>query len=155
MLDYYRLKQPADVKILATDIDTNVLHTAFEGIYKEDQLNTMQNNTIKTYFSKGVGANAGLFKICDKARKLVVFKRLNLLDDVYPMKGKFDAIFCRNVVIYFDKITQKKLFEKFYHYLDDDGFLFVGHSENLSGVTHMFKHLGKTVYKKILSDEAD
>jgi chemotaxis protein methyltransferase CheR len=150
--EYFNNQIP-DLKILATDIDTQVLEKGYSGIYSFDQISGIHSNLIKKYFAKGKDENEGVFKIKDSLKNLIVFKRLNLLDQMYPMKGKFDIIFCRNVVIYFDKATQKKLFERFYDYLSDDGYLFVGHSENLSGITDKFRHLGKTVYKKVIVHE--
>jgi chemotaxis protein methyltransferase CheR len=144
-----------DIKILATDIDTQVLEKGFSGTYSLDQVSGMHPDIVKKYFAKGANENDGMYKVKDTTKNLIVFKRLNLLDQTYPMKGKFDIIFCRNVVIYFDKATQKKLFERFYDYLQDDGYLFVGHSENLSGITDKFRHLGKTVYKKVIVNETD
>ncbi|MGL4370626.1 MAG: CheR family methyltransferase, partial [Spirochaetota bacterium] len=120
-----------DIKILATDIDTQVIEKGMSGIYKEDSLQGMDTAVARKYFLKGTGSNAGLFRVKDSIRSLITFNRLNLLDFNYPMKGKFDIIFCRNVVIYFDKPTQKKLFEYMYEFLDDEGYLCVGHSENL------------------------
>jgi len=144
----------SDIKILATDIDTQVLEKGFSGIYSFDQISGIDPVLLKKHFAKGKNENEGAFKVKDVTRSMIVFKRLNLLDQIYPMQGKFDIIFCRNVVIYFDKPTQKILFERFYNYLHDDGYLFVGHSENLSGITDKFRHLGKTVYKKVTGNEA-
>lgn len=137
-----------DAKILATDIDTTVLEHAYRGIYKYETVQNIKPDILKKYFYRGSGDNEGMFKVKDSVKELVTFKRLNLQMDKYPMKKKFDIIFCRNVIIYFDKETQRKLFNKYYDYLDNDGYLFIGHSENLSGVTEKFKHLGRTIYRK-------
>ena len=147
--EFYEGKVP-DVKILATDIDTQVLETAQNGVYKAESLQDMDVGFAKKYFQKGTGPNAGLFRLKDPVRSLVTFKRLNLLEFNYPMKGKFDIIFCRNVIIYFDKPTQKKLFEYMYDFLDDDGYLFIGHSENLAPLTDTFRCLGRTIYRKVV-----
>jgi len=138
-----------DVKILATDIDTQVLEKGLNGIYTEEQLVDVDRSYITRYFESVVIDGHKKLRAKDALRDLIVFKRLNLLDETFPMKGKFDVIFCRNVVIYFDKPTQKKLFQKFFHYLSDDGYLCVGHSENLSGLSESFQHIGKTVYRKV------
>jgi chemotaxis protein methyltransferase CheR len=137
-----------DIKILATDIDTQVLQKGIDGVYKSELVSDIDMNLLKKYFARGTGERQGLFKVKNCLSDLITFKRLNLLDSVYPMKGRFNVIFCRNVVIYFDKPTQKALFDRFHEYLEDDGFLFVGHSENLSGLTDKFRLVGKTIYRK-------
>jgi len=147
VFQHYKAQSSASVKILATDIDTQVLQTAVSGVYKEDQISDMDPSLIRKYM---VAGKEGVYRVNEEVRKMITFKRLNLLDEDYPMKKKFNCIFCRNVVIYFDKPTQKCLFEKFYDYLEDDGYLFVGHSENLSGLTDKFKLIGRTVYRKAL-----
>ncbi|HOH37329.1 MAG TPA: CheR family methyltransferase, partial [Spirochaetota bacterium] len=136
------------VKILATDIDTNVLSTASEGIYKADQVAVMETDLLKKYFLRGKNDNKNLFKAKDSLKKMIHFARLNLLDEIYPMKKKFHVIFCRNVVIYFDKETQKILFQKFYNYITDSGYLFIGHSENITNFNLSFSNIGRTLYKK-------
>ncbi|HDP79209.1 MAG TPA: chemotaxis protein CheR, partial [Spirochaetes bacterium] len=83
-------------------------------------------------------------------KKIVHFRRLNLLHGHFPMKGRFDVIFCRNVIIYFDKASQKRLFDHFYDYLENDGYLFVGHSETLTGTTDRFYFIKNTIYRKVL-----
>ena len=136
------------VKILATDIDTNVLATASEGIYKADQVSVMETDLLQKYFLRGKNENKNLFKTKDHLKKMIHFARLNLLDEMYPMKKKFHAVFCRNVVIYFDKETQKILFQKFYDYICDSGFLFIGHSENITNFNLPFSNIARTMYKK-------
>ncbi|HNX60595.1 MAG TPA: CheR family methyltransferase, partial [Spirochaetota bacterium] len=147
VFQYYKANASAFVKILATDIDTQVLSTAVNGEYKEDLISGMDQSMIRKYMIPG---KEGSYRMIDEVKNIITFKRLNLLDPEYPMRKKFNCIFCRNVVIYFDKPTQKRLFEKFHDYLEDDGFLFVGHSENLSGLTDKFKLMGRTVYRKDL-----
>lgn len=147
--EFFAGREMPNIKILATDIDTQVLETAQNGVYKAESLQGMDADFAKRYFLKGKGENDGRFKIKDSVASLITFKRLNLLEFNYPMKGPFDIIFCRNVIIYFDKPTQKKLFEYMYDFLDDDGYLFIGHSENLSIVSDRFKCLGRTIYRKV------
>lgn len=147
-LNEFAEKNKIDVKILATDIDTAVLEHAYAGIYKYETVQNVKMDVLKKYFYRGRGDNEGFFRIKDFLKKTITFKRLNFQMEKYPMKKKFNVIFCRNVIIYFDKETQKKLFEKFYNYLEDDGYLFIGHSENLTGVSDKFIHLGRTIYKK-------
>jgi chemotaxis protein methyltransferase CheR len=146
--EYFQSNIP-DVKILATDIDTQVLEKGLQGIYTQEQLADMDRSYKIQYFEPVLIDGKQKFRVKDKLKDLIVFKRLNFLDEAYPMKGKFEIIFCRNVVIYFDKPTQKKLFQRFYHYLSDDGYLCVGHSENLSGISESFQHIGRTVYRKV------
>lgn len=148
--EFYEDRHFPDVKILATDIDTQVLETAMKGIYKSESLQDMDAAFARKYFLKGSGENSGFFRIKDPVSSLITFKRLNLLEFNYPMKGPFDLIFCRNVIIYFDKPTQKKLFEYLYGFLADDGYLCIGHSENLSVVTDKFKCIGRTIYRKVV-----
>ena len=136
------------MKILATDIDTSVLQKAEAGLYTCEQVKDIDLALLKKYFLRGTGENEGLFKVKDTLKNMVSFRRLNLLDDSYPMKGKFDIIFCRNVIIYFDRHIQRELFEKFNTCLRDDGYLFIGHSENIMGVSDRFTLLGHTIYRK-------
>ena len=148
--EFFSSKNSPEILILATDIDTQVLQKAKDGIYPEDHLATVDRNYVKKYFTAGTGENEGLFRVNNSLKQLVYFRRLNLLQDEYPMKKKFDIIFCRNVIIYFDRETQKKLFGKFYHYLKDDGYLLIGHSENITSLTDKFMLSGRTIYRKVV-----
>jgi chemotaxis protein methyltransferase CheR len=137
-----------DVKILATDIDTNVLAKASEGIYKKDKMTGISESRLKKWFLKTDRENDYEdLKVSPKIRELITFKELNLMED-WPMKGMFDVLFCRNVVIYFNKETQRVLFERFANILKDDAHMFLGHSESLYKVTDRFKLLGKTIHQK-------
>ncbi len=146
--EYFENKLKPQLKILATDIDTQVLDKAKEGIYKSDLIEDIPVEILKKYFYRGKAENDGLFKVKENIKNIITFSRLNLLDDIYPMKGQFDIIFCRNVVIYFDKETQRILFQKFSRYLADHGYLFIGHSENISSISDEFSLVGNTIYKK-------
>lgn len=137
-----------DVKILATDIDSNVVARAQAGVYDQERVNGISSERQKRWFKKGRNANAGKVKVTSELQNIITFKQLNLMHD-WPMKGKFDIIFCRNVVIYFNKDTQRKLFDRYADLLADDGYLIVGHSESLHKVTDRFQLQGKTVYRKI------
>lgn len=148
--EYYRGKEMPQIRILATDIDTRVLDTARRGVYRDESVRVMDESLLKRYFLRGTGDNAGYFRVKEDLGRLVTFRRLNLLDDVFPMKKKFNIIFCRNVVIYFDKDSQVKLFKQFYRYLEDDGYLFIGHSETLTSVSELFAFRGKSIYGKVL-----
>ncbi|HRX15038.1 MAG TPA: protein-glutamate O-methyltransferase CheR [Spirochaetota bacterium] len=144
----YFNKNKIPVKILATDIDTQVLIQGYTGIYPKNTIDVFTPTIQQRYFN-AINTEKGVqYQIVPEVKKMITFKRLNLLDNTYPMRKKFDIIFCRNVIIYFDKDTQRVLFEKMYNYIADDGFLFIGHSENLSGVNSNFKSVGHTIYRK-------
>jgi chemotaxis protein methyltransferase CheR len=133
--------------IIATDIDTNVLATGERGVYTADRLEKMSPERAKRFFLKGKGEQAGMVRVRNELRDLVTFKRLNLLSDTWPVSGQFDAIFCRNVMIYFDKPTQGKILSRFVPLMKPDALLFAGHSENFLYVSDAFKLRGKTVYE--------
>jgi chemotaxis protein methyltransferase CheR len=137
-----------DVKILATDLDTNVLRKAKEGVYANDRVERLSKSFLKKYFIRGRGSNSGFVRVSDKVREFITFKHLNLME-AWPMRGKFDAIFCRNVIIYFDKDTQRFLIDRYAELLNDESYLFLGHSESLFKVTDRFKLIGQTIYKKV------
>lgn len=138
-----------DIQIIATDIDTNVLSIAAKGIYNVDRLEKIPSEKVRKYFLKGKGGNEGLVSVRPELKKLISFQQLNLLDDSWPIKGDFDVIFCRNVMIYFDKPTQSKILSKFVPLMKSDGLLFAGHSENFLYVSDDFKLRGKTVYQLV------
>ena len=134
------------VRILATDIDTNVLEKARHGVYALDRLGKVSEERQKKFFLLGTGKNAGYVRVKDFLRNMITFRQLNLLDDIWPIRGPFEAIFCRNVMIYFDKETQRKILEKFVPLMRRDALLFMGHSEGLHHVADLFKINGRTVY---------
>ena len=146
MVDLFGSYTPP-VTILATDLDTNVLAKAQQGVYPLERLEKMSPDMVKRFFLKGTGAQAGMARIRPELSKMITFRQLNLLDNSYPIRGPFDAIFCRNVMIYFDKQTQYKILHKFTPLLRSDGLLFVGHSESLYHAADLFKLKGKTVYE--------
>jgi chemotaxis protein methyltransferase CheR len=133
--------------IIATDIDTNVLNAASSGIYSIDRLDKMAPERAKRFFLRGRGEQEGLVRIRPELRQLVTFKQLNLLSGDWPISGPFDAIFCRNVMIYFDKPTQSRILSRFVPLMKPDALLFAGHSENFLYVSDAFKLRGKTVYE--------
>jgi len=139
------LTPPAQV--IATDIDTNVLATGANGIYPMERLNKLSSERAKKFFLRGKGAQEGLARVRPELRQMVTFKQLNLLSDSWPITGPFDAIFCRNVMIYFDKPTQGKILSRFVPLMKRDALLFAGHSENFLYVSDAFKLRGKTVYE--------
>ena len=137
------------VHILATDIDTNVLETAQQGIYGMDRLGKLSNKKLKNFFLKGSGSNAGSARVRPELRNLITYRQLNLLDDGWPIRGPFDVIFCRNVMIYFDKPTQYQILKKFSPLLASDGLLFAGHSESFHHAADLFTLREKTVYELV------
>lgn len=136
-----------DVKILATDIDTNVLQTAMDGVYSEKDVAEIPPAQMKRWFMKGIDANAGNVCANKELRGMITFRQLNLLGP-WPMRNQFDFIFCRNVVIYFDKDTQRKLFDRYADILVPEGHIFIGHSESLYKVSERFRLIGQTIYCK-------
>lgn len=139
------LKPP--VQIIASDIDTNVLKTAAQGVYAMERIEKMDPALCKKYLLRGAGANAGFVRVRDELRQMIQYMPLNLLDEKWPLTGSFDVIFCRNVMIYFDKATQATILNRFAPLMKPDGLLFGGHSENFLYVVDAFKLRGKTVYE--------
>jgi len=137
-----------DVKILATDLDTNMVAKGKNGTYEVDKLTGLSKSQLKKWVQRGRGNQEGMARMSESLREMITFKQLNLMHE-WPVKGPFDFIFCRNVVIYFDKDTQRVLFERYANLLDHDAHLFIGHSESLHNVSNRFKLLGKTIYQKI------
>jgi chemotaxis protein methyltransferase CheR len=137
-----------NTRILATDIDTDVLERARSGRYREEDLESVPSNYRASYFSRDTDA-AGFFRVSPSVAAQIAFKQLNLHDQ-WPMNGPFDVIFCRNVIIYFDKPTQTRLIDRFAEILRPDGFLYLGHSESLYRVSERFRPVGQSIYQKIL-----
>lgn len=135
-----------DVKILATDLDSNMIQTAENGVYDFDRVAGIGDDRIRKFFFKGKGKQDGKVKVTPELQQIVSFNKLNLMEK-WPIQGKFDVVFCRNVVIYFDKETQTRLFSRFADTMTHDGRLFVGHSETLSKVTNRFELMSKTIYQ--------
>ncbi len=135
------------VKIIATDIDTNVLAAGANGVYGMDRLDKLAPERARRFFLRGRGAQEGFARVRPELRQMISFKPLNLLAESWPIKGQFDVIFCRNVMIYFDKPTQGKILSRFAPLMKPDGLLFAGHSENFLYVSDAFKLRGKTVYE--------
>ena len=134
------------VRILASDIDTGVLEKAQAGVYDEERVEKLGAARVKRFFKRGSGSNSGKVRVRDELRNLVTFRRIKLLEDGWTVRGPLDVIFCRNVMIYFDKTTQLAILERFAPVLRDDGLLFAGHSESFHNAVHLFRPLGKTVY---------
>ncbi|SFL92277.1 CheR family methyltransferase [Rugamonas rubra] len=135
------------VTIIATDIDTNVLAAGANGVYTLDRLDKMAPERARRFFQKGKGEREGMVRVRPELRQMITFKQLNLLADSWPISGQFDVIFCRNVMIYFDKATQRKILARFVPLMKPDALLFAGHSENFLYVSESLKLRGKTVYE--------
>jgi chemotaxis protein methyltransferase CheR len=135
------------VKIIATDIDTNVLAVGANGVYALDRIGKLEPERLKRFFLKGKGAQEGMVRVRPELRNLVTFRQLNLLSDSWQLQGQFDVIFCRNVMIYFDKATQRKILARFVPLMKPDALLFAGHSENFLYVSESLRLRGKTVYE--------
>lgn len=138
-----------DIKILATDISTEALEMARGGVYEQQQIpDGIQPDLVRRYFLKGVDDNRGKIKVKDFIKHAVTFKRLNLKDMIFPFQKKFDIIFCRNVMIYFDGRMKEHVLSLFYRHLNDKGYLFLGHAETMLG-KDTFKPVFITAYKKL------
>jgi len=139
--------KPADVTITATDISTRVLQAAARGVYQQDKLKNVPQGVLQKYFQSGCGRWEGHCRIKKEIRDMVRFQRFNLMETP-PADFLFDIIFCRNVMIYFDKATQGALVNRFYKSLNKGGYFFVGHSESLTGLEHGFEYIQPSVYRK-------
>lgn len=141
-----------DVKILATDISDRMMEKARQGIYDEETLKMLPRQLRLKYFRKvnfKTGhADGSCYRVIPELQSMVSFAKLNLMNE-WPMRGLFDVIFCRNVMIYFDKQTQRNLVSRFWSYLREDAYLLVGHSESLTSLSHNFRYLKPAVYQKV------
>jgi chemotaxis protein methyltransferase CheR len=135
------------VQVIATDIDTNVLATAERGVYPVERIGKMDQQRLRRFFLRGKGAQSGFVRVRPELQQLVTFRPLNLLSDSWSVGGQFDAIFCRNVMIYFDKATQRKILARFVPLMKPHALLFAGHSENFLYVSEALRLRGKTVYE--------
>jgi chemotaxis protein methyltransferase CheR len=134
------------VSILATDIDTGVLKTAREGVYSSEAVAKIDPAQLKKYFFKGEGSYSGLYKVRPELQSIIRFDQLNLLDRAWNVPRDLDVIFCRNVMIYFDRPTQMDILARFVPHMAAGGLLFAGHSENFHHSREYFHLLGKTTY---------
>ena len=137
-----------DAKILATDLDSNIIDKASRGIYPLQRIEGVSLLRRKRWFSLGVGNNEGTGKVGSDVSQMITYRQLNLTEE-WPMRGPFDVIFCRNVTIYFDKPTRIMLLNKFANILSDGGHMFIGHSESLLGLTDRFRSVGRTIHQKV------
>ena len=139
----------APASILATDIDTRAIEVARRGIYSMNDVSKMSPERLQRFFLKGTGERAGMVRVQPSLGQNITFRALNLLDASWDIEGPLDVIFCRNLMIYFDKATQARLLERFAGLLREDGLLFAGHSENFSNITQSFRLRSHTVYERV------
>jgi chemotaxis protein methyltransferase CheR len=137
-----------DAKIVASDIDTKVLATAARGVYPADARG-LSPERLRRHCMRGTGDNAGFMRIKPEVAKLVEFRPLNLMDERWSLGDAFDIVFCRNVMIYFDNATQRRVLTRIHSVMKPDGLLFVGHSENFTEMKDQFRLRGKTVYQRV------
>lgn len=135
------------VNIIASDVNTTVLTHARAGVYSADRVAKLSQSQLQQYF-KPAPSGDGSVSVRPELQRLISFRRVNLLDPKWPIQGPFDAIFCRNVMIYFDKPTQYAILKRFVPLLNDDGALFAGHSESFLHAVDLFRPLGRTVYQR-------
>ena len=137
------------VRILASDIDTKVLDTARRGVYAADSRG-LDPERLKRHFLRGTGSNAGFIRVRPELARLLEFRPFNLMSPSWSALGDaFDVIFCRNVMIYFDNPTQRKVLERMHAVLQPGGLLYVGHSENFTESRDLFRLRGKTIYERV------
>lgn len=137
-----------NVEIIATDLDSNVLDKARSGIYDEQRIASLPAARVQRWFLRGKGQMSGMVRVKPELQEIINFQQANLLRD-WPFTGPFDIVFCRNVVIYFDKDTQRVLFDRIANVMANNAPLLIGHSESLFKVSERFKLIGQTIYTKI------
>jgi len=136
-----------DIKVMATDISTSILETAQKGVYDKERVEPVPTLQKSKYLAPHHVNKRKVFEVSNRLRDVVIFRYLNLMGG-WPIKGPLDFIFCRNVMIYFDKVTQQRLISRFWDLLDSGGVLFTGHSESLTGIEHKFNYVQPTIYMK-------
>ena len=145
--DFFEKRAEGGYRILATDVSTRVLAHAERGVYSMDRVVKVPERYLRKYFQKGHGSAAGHVRVKEHLRRRISFERFNLMDQ-FPWDGTLDIIFCRNTMIYFNRETQQRLVSKFYRALAPGGYLFIGHSESITGLKHEFVPTVSTVYQK-------
>ena len=139
----------AAFKLTASDIDSKVLASAARGVYRVDGLKGVSQAQIQRFFMRGKGDNEGMARVKPELQKMINFISVNLIRDDWPFRDPFDVVFCRNVMIYFDAATQRKVLERIHRVMKPGGMLFVGHAENFSESRDLFTLKGKTVYERV------
>ncbi|WPB57796.1 CheR family methyltransferase [Xylophilus sp. GOD-11R] len=148
MTAFESLGNPASFRLTASDIDSKVLAQAANGVYRADGLKGISQARLQRFFLRGKNGNAGMVRIRPELRAAIDFLSVNLIRDDWPFREPFDAVFCRNVMIYFDAPTQRRVLERIHRVLKPGGMLFVGHAENFSDSRDLFTLRGKTVYER-------
>ncbi len=148
MQETFGERNGVDAKILATDICTQVLEKSLEGRYPENKVEPVSKPLLKKYFERARDGDSVSYVVRPALRQRIVFRRLNLSQPPFPMRGPLDAIFCRNVMIYFNNETRKRLLDEMYRLLKPGGFLLVGHAESLTGMMSEFKTVRPSIYRK-------
>ncbi|WP_343593113.1 CheR family methyltransferase [Paracidovorax wautersii] len=148
MTAFESLSSTSSFKLTASDIDSRVLATASEGVYRLDSLKGVSPERMQKFFLRGKSSNAGLVRVKPELRRAIDFLSVNLIRDDWPFREPFDVVFCRNVMIYFDGPTQRRVLERIHRVLKPGGMLFVGHAENFSESRDLFTLRGKTVYER-------
>ena len=148
LLEGLAVAQQWDIKILATDISAKMLQCASNGIYEDKKMDPLTINQRSKYFTPSRHEGEKLFEVKASLKKLISFRYLNLHNE-WPFKGSFDLIFCRNVMIYFNKQTQMSLINRFWDRLNPEGILYIGHSESLTGLKQKFRYVLPAIYAKI------
>lgn len=138
----------ANLTLIASDIDSKVLASAAQGVYRMEGLKGLSEERIQRFFLRGKGANAGMARAKPELQRMIEFISVNLIRDDWPFRQPFDVVFCRNVMIYFDAPTQRKVLERIHRVMAPGGLLFVGHAENFSESRDLFVLKGKTVYER-------
>jgi chemotaxis protein methyltransferase CheR len=136
------------VHILASDLDTNVLAQGERGVFRQDRIERLSPQRIQRFFLRGAGSQEGQVRVRPELQGLISFRRINLLEPNWPVQGPLDALFCRNVMIYFDKPTQYGILKRFVPLLRPEGLLFAGHSESFMHAADLFRSQGRTVYRR-------
>jgi chemotaxis protein methyltransferase CheR len=150
VLAEYAAKNPGfDFSLLGTDICTRVLAIGEKGVYPNERLAVIPRWLLQKYFMRGTGDQQGFHRVTPELRSKIKFRRLNFKDRDWSLGKPVDIIFCRNVIIYFDRPTQAALFERFHRQLASGGYLVIGHSETLEGIYDRFRRVAPTIYQKI------
>jgi chemotaxis protein methyltransferase CheR len=145
ILEAFKAERGWDIKILATDLDTEILQKAIAGVYPTQAITPVPREYLSRYFNR-TGEN---YAVSDACKSLISFRRLNLMDEAFPLKNPFDIIFCRNVIIYFDAQTKDSLLTRYHKHLKNNGHIFIGHSESLMHLKSKFRYLKHTIYQKV------
>ena len=147
MADALNAEPAGKVRILASDLSTKVLQTARGGVYKLERVEGLSRDVLRRHFEKGLGAQSGLARVNPRIQAAVTFERLNLLE-ITDLKRRFDVVFCRNVMIYFDRAVQQRVVSMLERHIKPGGWLFISHSESLNGIEHGLQWVAPAVYRR-------